>query len=483
MLKRILSILLALLMLCGTMLTTASCGDSEDTDTVGESQTVADDAPFGVPEDLDYNNEEFTILGYNWNNREYFDDKLTLDQRTNVDNALLRRDTFVEEYLGIELNLIIENGQWADCKEFSNKAINSIMSGDGEFDLITAYSLSPSILMLNNCLEDLRKVDYVDFTQAWWPGHMLTTCTVNDRTYFMSGDASSNLLFQLQAIAFDEVALKDNRIDEAEIYALVDNGGWTIEKFFNIASNVSASDDDVWNNSDYYAIGISDVLLDSFYFATGHKLLEQKNGILQISDDILSESILDIYDMVYNAVYVDHVMYDANLGGNPFRTGNSMFQISTLNTIKGYVTDLDVEVGLLPFPKYSEDDSSYRSLTSSPHSQFCIPTDAKNKKMSAAMLETLAYASYDMVTPVIYEESMQLRYSKDSNSSRMYDIIRAGATTDIGILLYFSFVRDPQSLFRNAVKKQTDNWTSNYKNLYEADMKKVVTEINTFFTD
>ncbi len=484
MLKKIISMLLVLLMLGGTLLATASCGDEEDTDTdSGEAQTNSDDSPFGVPEELDFGGEEFTVLGYNWVEREYFDDKITLDQRSNVDNALLQRDDFVEDYLGIKLDFVIENGQWADCKNFANKAINSIMAGDGEYDLVTAYSLAPPIMMLNNCLEDLGKLEYVDFSKPWWPEHMLTTCTVNDRTFFMSGDASSNLLYQLQAIAFDSVALKNNKIDEAEIYDMVDNGKWTVEEFFKITANISSSDDDVWDATDYYAVGLSEVLLDSFYFATGHKLLEQNNGILSISDDILSESILDVYDMVYNAMYIDHALSEVNIGGNLFRTGNSLFQICTLNTIKGYVTDLDVEIGLLPFPKYSEDDGSYRSLTGSPHSQFCIPVDAKNKKMSAAMLETMAYASYDIVTPVIYEESMQLRYSKDANSSRMYDVIRAGATTDIGILLYFSFERDPQSLFRNAVKTQADNWTSNYKNRYESEMKKVVIDINTFFTD
>ena len=119
---------------------------------------------------------------------------------------------------------------------------------------------------------------------------------------------------------------------------------------------------------------------------------------------------------------------------------------------------------LLPFPKYEEGDSPYYSLIQNTHSHFGVPNDVKDASCSSAVLETMGYASYETVTPVIYEVIMKKRYAQDADSSRMFDVIRAGAVTDIGILNYFNFTakgaKNPLSIFREAVHADNRVWVS-----------------------
>ena len=79
---------------------------------------------------------------------------------------------------------------------------------------------------------------------------------------------------------------------------------------------------------------------------------------------------------------------------------------------------------------------------------------------------------------------MKKQYSKDPDSSRMFDIIRAGTTTEFGILSYnlFEGGNAPASMFRNAVLLKRD-WVSYYKESFESPMAKVADQLNAFFED
>ena len=68
----------------------------------------------------------------------------------------------------------------------------------------------------------------------------------------------------------------------------------------------------------------------------------------------------------------------------------------------------------------------------------------------------------------------------------MYDIIRDGLTTDLGILYYNSFGdvggRNIQSIFRQMIKNNQDNWVSNYRNNYAAGMAQVQEILNGLYS-
>ena len=147
------------------------------------------------------------------------------------------------------------------------------------------------------------------------------------------------------------------------------------------------------------------------------------------------------------------------------------------------------QYGVLPWPKYEEGtDTNYQTLLGSPHTQYCIPKDVDDPDRSSAVLEMLAYQSYVDVTPVVFEETMKVRYSHDENASQMYDIIRDGLTTDLGILYYDAFVEinsgDVASIFRNMIinpTKRTTSWTTNYEQYYQSALVDVQNQLNEIY--
>jgi len=465
--KKILCMTLALLMLVSCLLAT-SCAKKEDSAETTVAFTTAADGgdtskTLSVPEELDYNKKEFNILGCSdWGVEEFTPDKP--DMGDQVSAAIVARDNFIQDYLNVQIKVDRIKGQFNDRITFAQTVENNVQSDVEAYDLVACYSLVAPSLATRGLLVDLNQTQYFNANKAWWPAFMYDACTVNNKTYHISGDASINMLYYLQAVLFDSVKMEEYKINEEDIYTLVDNGGWTLEKMFEISSNISASEDATWDDSDFYAIGMeSRVMLDSFYYATGLKTVEDADGVVKVSDDILSEKALTVYDMVYSAIFVEHKlrMNDADVWVHLLKEGRCVFNVSTIYQMKTTLANVDAPIGVLPFPKYEagteETNLGYRTLVSSPHIQFAIPNDLDEDEVtvSSAFLETMGYVTFTNVTPVVYDNVMKLRYAKDENSSRMFDILRSGATTEMGILWYNSFTKPPASMFRNALEKES----------------------------
>lgn len=487
--KKILSGTLAVLMLFSCFIL-SSCkkkkgGEEDESQPTVTTQDPGSDegAVFTVPEDLNYGNRDFTILSYNCQAPEFGDTEGDMGDVVNY--ALVQRDKFTEGRLGVKIVVKSRNGQFYDMNDYAYHIVSSILGGEKAYDMIGSYSLVPTTLMVRGFLQDLNDTKYLDFSKNWWASFVYNTCTLNNRTYFMTGDISTNLLYFMQVVAFNSRLLNENNIREEDLYAMVDNGEWTLDRFFEVASNISAPDGEGnWTANAFYSVGMSNAnMLDSFYIATGMHLFEIENDNLTVSANTTSDKVLNLYDKVYRSIYTDHIVNDPT-NKPTFAEGKELFSIMTVIDLRTTLasTTFKDPVGVLPFPKYDEADS-YRTLIGSPHTQYYIPIDAKDIDASSAVMETQAYASYQYVTPEVYYNVMKVRYSKDSNSSRMFDIIRSGSTTELGILSYALFQggAEPASMFRNAILLQLTNWTSNFRGKFETGMKGVVGTLNDYY--
>ena len=457
--------------------------DDEVTTSPDAGQELPKNEILDIPDDLDYNNSEFVILTYNSNVKEFGDQTAT----DVISQTQVERDAMVEDALGILISVESMNGQWADRLTYADTVRQNVMTGNKKWDLIGAYSYVAPNLSLNEVIVDMRTTEYLDFSKVWWPQYMVDITTVNDKTFFISGDVSVNTLYEMIPIFFNAEVLEAHGFSETALYNMVREGTWTIENFFGMIENASVlSGDTVWNDDDLYAFTVLDnTCFDAFYYTELAAFREDADGKLTVAeDDFLGEQALDIFETVYDAVNTFHSLY-FNTTVNRLETKQTIFATYKLYNMR--VTENPNQFGILPWPKYEEGTNTwYQTLLGSPHTQYCIPMDIDDVDRSSAVLEMLAYTSYTYLTPVVFEDTMQLRYSRDENASEMFDIIRDGLTTDLGILYYDAFAvnvgtRDVQSIFRNLILNNKDNWVSNYNNNYTAGLTKVVKLLNDLY--
>ena len=496
--KRVISIILALLMLAATVSLVACGKDTPSTDESSESNDVVTQSPeeidrlsreLGLPEDLNYGGAEFKILMADSTIKEYCEQ--TTPESDNIDAALYQRDVYVNERLGVKIKYELTEGGYSNKDAFTEKVYNAVFATERAWDLLSCYSMVAPNLAIKNVLCDMGTLEYVDFSKIWYPQFMVETNTINDKTYFISGDVSINTLYQMQGVVFSDIQLEINGIDETELYQMVYDGTWTLENWLTMCEDFSreTAGDGVWDEKDYYSIVVGDAAwLDSFYFGSGLTLItEGEDGKLSVSADVNGEKVLSVYSMMYDAINTYRSVYAVNANSEKKIVNNQcIFSVTTMASFRTWYKDAKESFRVLPFPKYDETDPAYKTLVGFGHKQCAIPNDIDDPDRSAAVLEALGYASYTYVTPVVFEETMKLRYSENSDVAQMFDYIRNGCIFDVGSLFYMQFSAsgyyDAHSMFRNAVFNNTSNWTSNYLNNYATGLIAVTRTLNDYYS-
>ena len=483
-------LLLSMLLSCFALVGCQKEDEKETNETDTEEiilETGEGNAALTLPSNLNYGGEEFNILIYNTMVDEFGKDDL--DKPDAIQEALFNRDAYIEEQLDVDFNYFQMNGQFADKETFSNTVRSSVMGNSKSWDLIGTYSMVAPQLALNNVLVDMRTLDNVDFTRAWYPQFMLDASTINNKTYFATGDASTNVLYAMQGVAFNATAAAARGIYEDDLYQMVYDGEWTLETMFSLCEELGTElgGDGVWDANDFYPIITSNAAcLDSFYFSSGLTLInENEDGKLSISSDVLSEKVLSVYAMIYDAKQTYKSFYDSS-NENTIMEEHCIFSISPMINFRSNWAESKERFRVLPFPKYDEGSTSeYQTFLSMWHTQYCIPNDIDDYERSVAVFEYLGYTSYNNVTPVIFEETMKLRYSENDDCAKMFDIMRNGCTYGVASLFYMSFTPgvywDAHSMFRNAVISNTTGWVSHYETKYKAGLEYVTQLLNDFY--
>lgn len=491
--KKLLVLILAITMLISCFgLVSCKKETSEQQSTEPSNEQPADPSQgeeindtLGIPEDLKYDGV-FKILGFNGNAPEFGDAELA--EPDGVEQALLKRDVYVENRLGISFEYSSMNGQWGDRHTYSDTVYQSILLDAQAWDLIGCYSWIPANLAMQGVVVDLLQLQYLDFDKAWYSEFMVDACVVNDKAYSISGDVSTNLLYSMQGVLFNVQQAEANGIAEKSLYQMVYDGDWTLENWFTMCEDLGKElgGDGVWDTSDYYPIVSMDTAwFDSFYFSSGLKLVEEdEEGILHVSEDMLSEKVLSVYSMMFDSFNTYHSFSNV-AQSRALIEERSIFSINQIVDFRTVLADTDLQIRVLPFPKYESGTSTtYQTLLTFGHAQYCIPSDVRDPDRSAAVLETLGYGSYVYTMPAVFENAMKLRYSSNADVSNMFDYLRKGCTLDTASLycMPFESVNHPHGMFRVAVINEIGNWTSNYNQNYKSGIEHIVEEMNKFYS-
>ena len=439
------------------------------TTTVAETESPYDGNGF-LKDDLDpslnYNNQEITILYWDDVARPEFEVKeLTGDL---ISDAIYARNAAVEERLGLKLNWIGTPGSYSVQENYINTAENDVKSG-GEFDVFAAYSMSAVTMTLRGLYRDLLPAQNLNFEQPWWPGKLLDDTTINGKLYFCSGDISTNVLQQMYLVLFNKSMADELKLPD--LYEIADQGKWTIDKMSELASNAYSdlNGNSVADINDSFGIGLrKNTMFDGFFLGADMRSIEKDaNGTMIIADEFTSEKVHDLLTKIVALFHEsNYTAFPQTVEGwtnIPFANGQVLFMVDLGNvTSSTDVAGTSVNYGVLPVPKFDEQQERYVTGLQSGYTMYSasIAVDDATRDTIGAMIECMASESYRQVIPAVYETTMKLKYSSGENDARMYDLIRAGITFDLGNIFAEPLDRITYFAFREAANNANTNWAS-----------------------
>ena len=113
---------------------------------------------------------------------------------------------------------------------------------------------------------------------------------------------------------------------------------------------------------------------------------------------------------------------------------------------------METEYGILPIPKFDEDQEEYYSLAHDLFTVYGVVSSVNSIDLDnvGAVMEAMAIESYKVVTPAYYEVALKGKYSKDPQSWEMLDMIMNNLKINGGLL--YTIKLGITDKFRNGVK-------------------------------
>lgn len=445
--KRTLSLLLAALMLCGSL---AACADNRDTTTDTTAAPSADTTPTpetapthdaegylldALPADLNFGGEEIGIL--TWSDVEQPEFEILEVTGEVVNDAIFKRNETVQKRLNVTFNWLGVKGNASNGDTYLKAAQNSYNAGDGAYDIYASYSRTAANCAVNGLCYNLSNVDYLDFEKPWWPERLLDTVTMGDKLYFISGDISTNVLHFMYGVYYNKDMFKNYQLPDP--IEMVQNGTWTIDRMIELTQNMYAdlNNNGVSDSPDQFGMATLDFHMDALYTGSDLVLVEQdEENMLIMSPDYTSEKTMSLVDKLGAWVKTEDFHKGENNGTyeDSFEAGNTLMCLNRCYLATRRLRDVSFSYGIVPVPKYDEAQNGYITVMGNPFTLYCITRDCDDPNRAAAVLEAMASTAYRTTTPAIFEINMKVKYSEDNVDAQMFDLIREGVVFDLGRL-------------------------------------------------
>lgn len=140
--------------------------------------------------------------------------------------------------------------------------------------------------------------------------------------------------------------------------------------------------------------------------------------------------------------------------------------------------------GILPLPKWDEEQEEYRTHIYDQYSTFNIPKTVNPDRYEfiGIMMEALCAESFKKVYPAYYDVALKNKYASDANAAAMIDLIRNGAGMDLTFMFSDSFMR-VSFMFRDLINNKNTDIASQYKKIEKSMLKTIERNIGKAYAD
>ena len=393
-----------------------------------------------MPETMDFEGRALNFLLTEGSNGNITELSIWAEEDTGevVDTAVYQRNLTVTDRLNIAINEPTVNTDWSGN---ANVIRNMVSSGSADYDIYGAYQYYGIVIGSEGILFNLNNKEnfpYNDFDREYWgTGYMKNMSFDGQKFYWATGDLALRYTGGMY-VTYVNSTIFNNYYPDVNLYSIVDEGGWTMDKLSELASvaYVDLNGNGTKDNKDQFGFVLQSIdptdgvaagcMVD---FST-----RDENGLPVISLD--NEWTYKFWDKYYALMFNnegtmlnpetdDSVAIMTNFGaGQYMMTCNKLFQSPI------YLRDMEDDFMILPMPKLDDTQPHYNTRIHDSCTIFGVPVSVGGTDCISATLEALASESFKEVTPAYYEIALKVKFTRDSDSGRMIELCHENVTID-----------------------------------------------------
>ena len=398
-----------------------------------------------------------------------------------IDDAVFERNSRVAEQFNIRFVFFRDNDNFG-----LDSARKTVYAGDSTYDVLIPHARFVFPYALEGMLYDWDdSLPYIDLDKPWWNDDARAAFSLCHRLFAMVGDISYLNLGSTKCMLFNKPIMERLGFDTP--YATVTDGKWTFDRLSEYMKAASADlngDGEIKITDDRYGYITSHWSgpIQALYSANQRIARKDENDLLYIT--LNTEIAISLYekyfDMVDNEGGYINLQDDSSDMTNCFRDGRALFYDPGINSIKS-LRDMEDDFGIIPWPKYDESIDAYYANVDAGCNLFIVPVTCSDPERASIILEACAYEGWKTVLPTYYDIVLTTKFTRDQESEKMIDIIRAGRVFDIGYYFYNNS-NDLNSFGWYLAHDASHSFASIYAK-YEKVVQKQYDKVNTAFLE
>jgi hypothetical protein len=258
----------------------------------------------------------------------------------------------------------------------------------------------------------------------------------------------------------------------ANPYEMVKNGTWTFDVFEEMSKNATRNltgGDKMTKDDAYGFLSAPKQILPGFWIAAGLKSIDKDSNDIPYSM-MGTEKFLEVFQRIYEMTWDNSSWFVTTSGENippdllkMFQNNQALFMDCTFFYLSS-LRNMESDFGILPYPKYTEQQEKYYSRMEGCE-LFFAPITASQESLDRAsvILEALSSDSAKSVVPVYYDLALKTKFTRDNESAEIIDILFENRVFDLGDTAWCDKVRDP--IFAEMFKKNNRDLVSRLDSL------------------
>ncbi len=428
----------------------------------------------------DYGGHTFTVV-----DREVGNEWRTIDVYAEAENGDVINDAVFQRNLTVEEALNVKIAEFKlDPYDIGPHIRKTVSAGDESYDTFTESVTTLAGLALENYLLDWTQIAPVQLNQPWWDPMMTSDCSINGKVFFNTGDISIMDNYGTWCMLFNKDMV--NNYDLGDIYAMVEDGTWTIDVMYNMAKTAAADLDGngQMDDGDQWGFVTESYNMFGLWASTGEKIAGKNSDDMpyltmynERSADA-AEKIRALQADTQVTMSAERCAGSYEFSNAIFKNNKALFMFGGLWLLSNY-RDSEVNFGIIPAPKYDETQTQYYTTYSAYNcTAFGIPTHASDVERTGTILEALAMISRYTLTPAYYDKALIGKYIRDEESAGMLDIILATRNYDLGNIYNWGNLQYIFEQLHTSPSAQFSSLYTSSERLAQKQMEKFITKLN-----